>query len=443
MTPTEARDALRAAWARSDRLFALLTPDALLARPIPLRHPFIFYLGHLPAFAFNQIARGVLALPSFEPELDALLERGIDPLDEAAAAGVSVARWPEPDRIIAYRDRVRATLLETVDAVAAAATTDPLAAGLRIHHVALEHELMHHETLLYMVQALPASLKNHPPEIPLPATGPAPAPHRVQIPAGPVRLGTDLASVPFAWDAELGPTDLDLPAFTIDNLPVTVGRFAEFVAAGGYSDHRFWRPEAWSWRQRAGLEHPAGWARGADGSFTVPWLLGRLSLADAAGWPAQVSQGEAAAYARWRKARLPTEAELHRAAFTTPDGQTRPYPWGHAPPDATRGAFDFNRYSPAPGGSWPQGQSAWGVEELVGNGWEHTATPFAPLPGFNPWIRTYPGYAADFFDGQHSVVFGASWATDARLLRPSFRNWYQRHYPHPFTAFRCVYPEAP
>lgn len=446
MTPDEARDALRTAWARTDYLFTLLAPDAFLARPIPLRHPFIFYLGHLPAFAFNQVARGVLDLPSFAPEFDALFERGIDPLDEAVAAEVSVAQWPAIDRIIAYRDRVRATLLDTpeaVAAVAATASTDPLAAGLRIHHVVVEHELMHHETLLYMVQALPTRLKVHPPEIPQPTTGPAPAPHRVQIPAGSVRLGTDLAAVPFAWDAELAATDLDVPAFAIDNLPVTVGRFADFVGAGGYSDHRFWRPEAWSWRQRAGLEHPAGWTKQPDGSFRVRWLLGDVALSDAAGWPAQVSQGEAAAYARWRKARLPTEAELHRAAFTGPGDQTRPYPWGDAPPDATRGAFDFNRFSPAPVGSWPQGQSAWGVEELVGNGWEHTATPFAPLPGFDPWIRTYPGYAADFFDGQHSVVFGASFATDARLLRPSFRNWYQRHYPHPFTAFRCVYPEVP
>ena len=136
-------------------------------------------------------------------------------------------------------------------------------------------------------------------------------------------------------------------------------------------------------------------------------------------------------------------AELHHAAFGTPDGQTRLHPWGASAPDTTRGAFDFNRWAPAPVGSTPLGQSAWGVEELVGNGWEHTSTAFAPLPGFEPWIRSYQGYARDFFDDQHTVVFGASWATDARLMRPSFRNWYQRHYAFPFTAFRCVYPEEP
>ena len=82
--------------------------------------------------------------------------------------------------------------------------------------------------------------------------------------------------------------------------------------------------------------------------------------------------------------------------------------------------------------------SAWGVEELVGNGWEWTCTPFRPLPGFVPWARTYPGYSVDFFDDAHDVVFGASWATDVKLLRPSFRNWYRRNYPYPFTSFRVV-----
>jgi formylglycine-generating enzyme required for sulfatase activity len=61
-----------------------------------------------------------------------------------------------------------------------------------------------------------------------------------------------------------------------------------------------------------------------------------------------------------------------------------------------------------------------------------------PLPGFTPYIASYPDYSADFFDGKHFVLKGASWATDSELLRPSFRNWYQAHYPYVFAKFRCV-----
>jgi formylglycine-generating enzyme required for sulfatase activity len=73
----------------------------------------------------------------------------------------------------------------------------------------------------------------------------------------------------------------------------------------------------------------------------------------------------------------------------------------------------------------------------VGNGWEWTLSPFAPFPGFEPMPR-YPGYSADFFDGRHFVLRGGSWATDAALLRPGFRNWFQPHYPYVFSKFRCA-----
>jgi formylglycine-generating enzyme required for sulfatase activity len=84
------------------------------------------------------------------------------------------------------------------------------------------------------------------------------------------------------------------------------------------------------------------------------------------------------------------------------------------------------------------GESRHGVRDLVGNGWEWTRTVFAGFPGFTAWARTYPGYSADFFDGKHRVILGASWATDRTLVRRSFRNWFQTQYPYVFAKFRCV-----
>ncbi|MCA9542610.1 MAG: SUMF1/EgtB/PvdO family nonheme iron enzyme, partial [Myxococcales bacterium] len=179
---------------------------------------------------------------------------------------------------------------------------------------------------------------------------------------------------------------------------------------------------------------PQSWVR-EGAQLSVKTVFGPVAFEAAEGWPVQVSGAQARAYCAHQGGRLPTEAELQRAAYHTPSGELRPYPWGDAPPTAERGTFGFNHHAPTPVGSSPAGASAWGVEELVGNGWEHTSTAFAPLPGFEPWIRSYQGYARDFFDDQHTVVFGASWATDARLMRPSFRNWYQRDYAFPFTAF--------
>lgn len=154
-------------------------------------------------------------------------------------------------------------------------------------------------------------------------------------------------------------------------------------------------------------------------------------------WPVFVSHAEAQAYARWRGLSLPTEAQFHRAAYGAPIGDERPYPWGDAPPSAEHGAFGFSAWDPAPAGSHPSGDSAFGVADLVGNGWEWTSTPFAPFAGFAP-LPFYPGYSADFFDGRHYVMKGGAARTDASLLRRSFRNWFQPHYRYPHATFRCV-----
>jgi len=154
-------------------------------------------------------------------------------------------------------------------------------------------------------------------------------------------------------------------------------------------------------------------------------------------WPVYVSHAEAEAYARWRGVRLPTEAEFQRAAYGTPEEDERPFPWGDAPADARHGVFDFTGWDPAPTGSHPDGRSAWGVDDLVGNGWEWTSTPFAPFPGFRA-MAAYPEYSADFFDGDHFVMKGASSATARELLRPTFRNWFRARYPYVYATFRCV-----
>jgi formylglycine-generating enzyme required for sulfatase activity len=157
-------------------------------------------------------------------------------------------------------------------------------------------------------------------------------------------------------------------------------------------------------------------------------LFDRLPLEDVADWPVYVSLAEARAFARWRGERLPTEAEYQRAALG----------FGEAGPADRRGNFGFRHWAPTPVGTHPEGASAWGVQDLVGDGWEWTNTVFAGLPGFTANIPGYEGYSADFFDGKHYVLKGGSWATADEIIRPSFRNWFQAHYPYVFAKFRCV-----
>ena len=420
--------ALEAAWQRSDLIFSLLSEPALLARPIALRQPFLFYVGHLPAFAWNHLWRGVLARPAYAPAFDVLFERGIDPPDDAdPATPDDAAAWPACGEVLAYRDRVRHELRAVLD--------DPQLYD--VLPMVLEHELMHHETLLYMLQQLPAEAKHAPrSDSPTaPAAAATPSRERICIAAGRARLGA-MRDGRFRWDNEYTEHELEVPAFEIDSTPVTNREFREFVEIGGYAERRLWTEDGWRWLRHHRLAAPHSWTAVSE-DWRVTTLFGDVPFDQAADWPACTSHCEALAFARWSGARLPSEAEFHRAAFATPEGGLREHPWGQASPGPEHGNLGFRRWGPTPVGTHPAGASAFGVHELVGNGWEWTATPFRPFPGFEPLPR-YPGYSADFFDERHFVLLGGSWATDLRLVRRSFRNWFQPHYPHVFAKFRCA-----
>ena len=179
-------------WQRTDRIFAIVAADAMLERPIALRHPFIFYLGHLPAFAWNHVCRGVLGRPSFDARLDEIFDRGIDPdVDDPTRCHPHPEvpdGWPDVDDVLAYRDRVRSEILKSLAEVATSSSTSIMAENDRAVLMALEHEQMHQETLLYIVQQLAAERKVRPRLRPLYPMRDALRSRPIEIPGGPATL---------------------------------------------------------------------------------------------------------------------------------------------------------------------------------------------------------------------------------------------------------------
>jgi formylglycine-generating enzyme required for sulfatase activity len=275
---------------------------------------------------------------------------------------------------------------------------------------------MHQETLLYMWHRLPFDQKRRPAAYRPLVDGDVPGEEWIDIPAGRATLGADEGALPFGWDNERPHHREDVAAFAIQRHDVTNAAFLEFVNSGGRPPI-FWEclDGQWYWRGLFDL---------------VPLPMS---------WPVYVSQADATAYTEWRGYRLATEAEFQRAAYGTSDGTERVYPWGSAAPSPAHGVFDFRSWDPEPAGSHPAGRSAWGIDDLVGNGWEWTSTVFAPFAGFRP-LPSYPEYSADFFDGEHFVMKGAAPATASELIRPTFRNWFRPRYPYVYATFRCVRP---
>jgi gamma-glutamyl hercynylcysteine S-oxide synthase len=424
-------DRIRAARVGTDRLFEILRPEALYDRPIAERHRIVFYIGHLEAFDRNLLAPG-LGLEPFHPEFDRLFAFGIDPVGGGLPSD-QPSDWPSIEEVHRYaravRDRLDGRLARQ-------------AAPDQMLHVALEHRLMHAETLAYMFHQLPLDRKVASPQAQQPQSQPVTT-RMIDIPAGVATLGlphseaSQGSPAAFGWDNEFEAQQVTVPAFAIDAYNVTNGQFLEFMRAGGYQERSLWSEGGWNWIESEQVRHPRFWISSPQNDGDT-WLYRTMfdERPLALDWPVYVSHAEASAYARWAGKALPTEAQFHRAAYGTENGESD-YPWGAEPPDGRHGNFDFHRWDPVPVGSSPSGRSAFGVEDLVGNGWEWTSSVFGPLPGFEAFAF-YPGYSANFFDGQHYVMKGGSARTAAPLLRRSFRNWFQPHYPFVYAAFRCV-----
>ena len=442
---------LEQARAETDKLFTIIAQDALYSRPIPERHRLIFYLGHLEAFDRN-LLKEPLAFPPHNEAFDKLFSFGIDPTD-GDLPNDQPSDWPPEVQVREYNRVTRRQLDERISGNSRA--LHPLVADGTLLHVAIEHRLMHAETLAYLLHQLPHGQKRSPGRSLFHSAAPLEQ-RMMPIPAGIATLGQPrrrandgfdsvarAVAFPFGWDNEFKEATVEVPAFLVGAFPVTNAGFLEFVRAGGYDDRSLWTEENWNWKNSAGVQHPFFWSRtssggranGAAGEWLYRGMFQEFPLP--MDWPVYVSHAEASAYARWRGQRLPTEAQWHRAAYGTPAGAERLYPWGDADPDTSRGNFDFAGWDPSPANAHPAGASAFGICDLAGNGWEWTSTPFAPLPGFEAF-PFYAGYSANFFDGVHFVMKGGSPRTAACFLRRPFRNWFQPRYPYVYAKFRLV-----
>jgi iron(II)-dependent oxidoreductase len=222
---------------------------------------------------------------------------------------------------------------------------------------------------------------------------------------------------PWAYDNERPAHMVDVPAFRIDTTPVTNAAFAEFVADGGYDDPRHWTDDGWAWRVEQDARHPQFWIRDGDGWSRRRY--GRIEPLPGREPVQHVCWHEADAFARWRGARLPTEAEWEKAA------QGARWP-------VERTA----RFGPDEVGAHPEAASAVGCVDMLGGVWEWTASDFTGYPGFRSF--PYREYSEVFFGPDYKVLRGGSWATDPIACSVTFRNWDFPIRRQIFAGFRCA-----
>jgi iron(II)-dependent oxidoreductase len=396
-----------------------LDEPTLLAQHDPLMSPLVWDLAHIGQ------QEELWLLRSGDPDRPGMLAPDVDSLYDAfqhpRAERPSLPLLP-PVEARAYCHEVRGRALDLLERTP---DDDLFTAGMVV-----QHEEQHDETMFATLQ-----LRSGPPVLiarPLPS-GRTVSGDRVFIAAGEFTLGVDPADEPFSLDNERPAHAVDVAPYWIGRTPVSNRQWQDFIADAGYDDPTWWSPRGWQHRVEAGLDSPKFWTdRGTRLRFGVEE---DVPLDE----PVQhVCFFEAEAFAAWSGARLPTEVEWEKACAWDPAaGVRRSWPWGSSAPTSELANVGGAGLRPAPIGAYPQGASAYGVEQMIGDVWEWTSSDFTPWPGFTPMI--YRTYSEPFFGGDYKVLRGGSWAVAASTIRPSFRNWDHPIRRQIFTGLRLAW----
>ncbi|KAH8681443.1 C-type lectin protein [Xylariales sp. PMI_506] len=487
-------------WSTWDTVTRQMLPHGeLLDKPIKLRNACIFYLGHIPTFLDIQLTKTTKTPPTEPAFYYSIFERGIDPdVDnpEMCHAHSEIPdEWPALEDILQHQKRVRARLGSLYSSGQSAI---PREVGMAIW-IGFEHEIMHLETLLYMMLQSDKTLP--PPHAPRPdfealaqkTLGERTTNDWFDIPEQPVDIGMDdreddvNSHGHFGWDNEKPLRRVNVRSFQAKGRPITNEEYAEYL----YQTKNPKIPASWAVDEQVksnGTSGANGASNGhtnghANGSSSVPasflegksvrTVYGLVPIKFALDWPVFASYDELAGCATWMGGRIPTFEEA-RSIYAYVDhlkkdqaerklGRTVPAVNGHlvndgveeTPPSSVE-ASKVNGDAAKPSELFIDLQGAnvgfqhWHPTAVTAHGnrlagqaemggvWEWTSSPLTMHEGFEP-MSLYPLYTADFFDGKHNIVLGGSWATHSRIAgRKSFVNWYQRNYPYPWVGARLV-----
>lgn len=408
----------------------LKNDDAFYVRPIPLRHPLIFYFGHTATFFVNKLLLSKLISERINPDFESLFAVGVDEMswDDLNEQHYD---WPTPQQVLAYRQQVRELVLKIID-------TAPLSLPIDWNHpwwsilMGIEHERIHLETSSVLIrQHKLCYVQTHFAWKANTYSGNAPDNQWIDVPKGEITLNKNRLDPFYGWDNEYGQHQQNVPAFKASQFLVSNAEFKQFVDANGYSNQQYWQEEGKQWLNFTKATHPTFWVqknqdwhlRLMTEEMTMPW-----------DWPVEVNYHEAKAFCNWKaeqtqlNVRLPTEDEWYRIYQSTDLDHTQPSP-EHANLQLKFGA------SCCPVNQFKQGD----FYDVQGNVWQWTETPIYPFEGFQAH-PIYDDFTVPTFDGRHNLIKGGSWISCGNEALYSARYAFRRHF-FQHAGFRCVAAE--
>ena len=418
------------------RLVETLGAEDLVVQSMPDASPAKWHLAHTTWF-FERFVLRPLGVPALRDEYDYLFNsyyEAVGARHPRSARGLLTR--PSIDEVFEYRRAIDARLGDLEGTV-----TEEVAAALEL---GLHHEEQHQELLLTDIKHLFGANPLRPAYRISPSaahsrtsTLPPEAPESkhglrwiaFEVPGGLAEIGH--AGPGFSFDNEGPRHKVYLAPFMIGSRLVTCGEYLAFVLDGGYRQCDLWLSEGWSWVQAHSKRAPLYWLDGAEEDGAAPriFTLDGVRAFDPAEPVCHVSYFEADAYARWARARLPTEAEWEVAAERVRNagvaGGINDAMSGHLHPVAA-----------ARDGAFASGIPA----QMLGDVWEWTQSAYAPYPGFRPLEGAFGEYNGKFMVNQ-MVLRGGSCATPRDHARVTYRNFFPTNAEWQFSGIRLARDE--
>ncbi|NJS11935.1 MAG: ergothioneine biosynthesis protein EgtB [Microcoleus sp. CSU_2_2] len=392
------------------KLFADIAYDTFCRQAHPDFSPVGWHLGHIAYTEDLWLLQRCAGLQPVFPEYHKLFAADILPKQERVYL-------PALAEVECYLDAVRNKVLDYLEVA-------PIDQQERLWRFIIQHESQHCETVAFVLQMQRnrrggEGENRRGGETVTNAQFSILNDRMIEIPAGEFDMGSDAVE---ALDNERSRHLCYLETYSIDRYPVTCSQYRNFMTTGGYQNSQWWSADGWKWLQSHPVDRPLYWSE--NPAFNARPVCG-------------VSWYEAEAYCNFRGQRLPTEAEWEKAASWDAKNQIKStYPWGEEPPNSLLCNHGNHMGNTALVDGFPKGKSATGCCDMLGNVWEWTASIFDAYPGFESY--PYRGYSQIYFDGEHRVLKGGSWATPPQTLRSSFRNWYHPGVRQIIAGFRCA-----
>ena len=403
-------------------LCATLDPEDMVIQAMPDASPPKWHLAHTTWFFDNFVLRArQTGYKPFNPQFHYLFNsyyESVGPFHPRPQRGL-LSR-PTTGQVMAYRRHVDDEISKLIDSTAPAAWPElAFLILLGTHHEEQHQELFYTDTLYNFSRnpMRPAIQSGVVSSGELAETTTKPLAYR-DFPGGVIELGAVNSDIEhFTFDNERPRHRVYLEPYRLANRLVTNAEYQAFMADGGYRRAELWLSDGWSVVRERGWREPLYWEQ-RDGGWWSMTVAGMQPLQPAAP-VTHLSYYEADAYARWAGKRLPTEAEWEHAAAGLADGP------------AHGNFLEHGHLRPMPAsGEEP-------LQQMFGDVWEWTASPYSPYPGFRPEAGSLGEYNGKFMCNQ-MVLRGGSCVTPRDHIRSTYRNFFPPDARWQFSGLRLA-----